>query len=151
MASISGLRGLEVSLELCCFDSGAHLPVTNVGGTNVAAVRSKVLGVDSRQRLVTETDVVEATHNLQSGEVVGEVELVGSVRGVEDEVEREGVWLVPVLLAGHDELLGTHLQSVFLLLGGVREDVDLSSESDSPHDSKVTYGSCQWQSFRVVL
>ncbi|KAI7197850.1 alcohol dehydrogenase [Hortaea werneckii] len=119
-------------------ESGASLPVTNVGGPNVAAVRSKVLGVDPRQRLVTETDVVEATHDLQGGKVVRQVELVGGIRGVEDEVERERVRLVPVLLAGHDELLGAHLQGVFLLAGGVRENVDFGSESHSPHDGKAT-------------
>lgn len=87
--------------------------------------------------MVTESNLVEATHHLEGAEVLLHVELVDRIGGVEDEVEGEGELLVPVLLAGHDELLGTHLEGILLLVRAVGEDVDFGSQSDGPEDGKV--------------
>lgn len=74
-------------------------------------------------------------------EVVVKVELVGHVGAVEDEVESEGVRLGPVLLAGANEVLGTHLEGVLLLAGGVRDYVNFSAESSSPHNREMAESS----------
>lgn len=89
------------------------------------------------ERVVAESNLVEATHHLKGAEVLLHVELVDRVGGVEDEVEGEGELLVPVLLAGHDEFLGSHLEGVLLLVRAVGEDVDLSSQGDGPEDGEV--------------
>ena len=57
---------------------------------------------------------------------------------VEDEVECEGVWLVPPLFADIDELFGTHFHRIFLFVGAVAEDVHLCPKSFREHDSEVT-------------
>ena len=138
MAIISGLCH-EISANCHTKDiCGYHEPVTDVAGTEVRAVGRKVLCVHGRQRVVTEANAVEAAHDLERRDVVGHVEFVDGVGGVEDEVELERELLVPVLLAGHDELLGAHLERVVLLTGAVGENVDLSAESDGPEDGEVT-------------
>lgn len=38
-----------------------------------------------------------------------------------------GVWLVPLLLIDVDEVIGAHLEDSLLLVGTVREHVDLST------------------------
>lgn len=78
--------------------------------------------------MITEPNAVEATHHLQHGEVVRHVELVHGVRGIEDEVEGEIVWLVPVVGVCHNELLRAHLQCIFFLVWAVAEDVDFGAQ-----------------------
>ena len=107
-------------------------------GSNRATVAGELLGHEGRDGLVTETDHVELTPDLEGAEVVVQVELVNGVGGVDDEVEGELVRLVPTLLLGADELLGTHLESVLLLAGRVRDGVDLSTESLGPEEGEVT-------------
>lgn len=91
---------------------------SNVRGTNGRAVGHELLchDVDS---LVGQTDLVELAVDLQDGEVVVELELVGHVGGVEDEVEGECEGLGPVFLGGGDEVFGAELEGVVLLVGGV--------------------------------
>lgn len=112
--------------------------VTNVRSTDIAAVTSELLSHQRRERLVTETDVVELAHDLQGREVGVEVELVGSIGAVEDKVEGERELLVPVLLLGDHKLLGTHLHGIVLLVRAVREHVDVGTKRDSPEDGEVT-------------
>ena len=50
---------------------------------------------------------------------------------VQDEVKSKGVVLVPILIRGNDEVLGSHLESIFLLARAVRQDVDFCTEGDS--------------------
>ena len=107
-------------------------------GTEVATVWRKVLSHHLWQRVVWETDGVELAHDLQAAEVVGHVEVLKSIGGVEDEVKLELVWVVPALVVGADELLGSHLESVVLLVWGVGDGVNLSTKGGGPHDGKVT-------------
>ena len=107
-------------------------------GSNRATVAGELLGHEGRDGLVTETDHVELTPDLEGAEVVVQVELVNGVGGVDDKVEGELVRLVPTLLLGADELLGTHLESILLLAGRVRDGVDLSTESLGPEEGEVT-------------
>lgn len=79
------------------------------------------------------------------------------VGGVEDEVESEGVGLVPVLLSGVDEpsermsaqfeaasvdvcnsLLSSHLHCVGLLRRAVRHHIDLCAQCGRKHHSVMT-------------
>lgn len=70
--------------------------------------------------------------DVESGHVLLDIELVSHVGAVEDEVEGEGPGLGPVLVLRTDEFLGTELQGVILLVGTVREGVDLSTKSRCP-------------------
>jgi hypothetical protein len=129
-----------VNLLLACeVEHSKHLrTVANVRRADVAAVGCEVLSHELGKGLVTEADVVELAHDLEGREVCWQVELVGGICAVEDEVELEGVLLLPVLLAGDGELLGAHLQSILLLSRAVGEHVDLSAKSDSPKYGVVT-------------
>ena len=82
--------------------------------------------------LVTETDNVELAPDLEDAEVVVHVELVHGIGSVDDEVEREAVRLVPLVVLGADEVLGAHLQSVVLLAGAVRDGVYVRAHSLGP-------------------
>lgn len=118
---------------------GLHLgTVTNVRGTDRAAVSGELLGHEGGDGLVTEANHVELAPDLEGAEVVVEVELVNGIGSVDDKVESKLVRLVPALLLGADELLGTHLESILLLAGRVRDGVDLSTESLGPQKCKVT-------------
>ena len=90
-----------------------------------------------RQRFVAKADAVELAPNLERGVVVGHVKLVDGIGGVEDEVEGEGVWLVPLVLVGDDELLCTKSHGILFLAWAVAEHVDLCAEGFSPHDREV--------------
>jgi hypothetical protein len=120
-------------------EHGLHLgTVTDVRGTDGAAVSGKLLGHEGRDRLVTEANHVELAPDLEGAEVVVEVELVNGIGSVDDKVEGKLVRLVPALLLGADELFGTHLESILLLVGRVRDGVDLSTESLGPQKCEVT-------------
>ena len=67
-----------------------------------------------------------------------QVELVGGIGGVEQEVELELVVLSPVLLACHNHLLGAHLQGIILLARAVRQSIGLASEGVGEHDGEVS-------------
>jgi hypothetical protein len=138
LADVDGLDpGLDVLLR-GEFEHGLHLgAVTDVRGTNRAAVTGELLGHKGGDGLVTEADHVELTPDLEGAEVVVEVELVNGVGGVDDKVESEFVRLVPALLLGADELLSTHLKSILLLVGRVGDGVDLSTEGLGPQKSEV--------------
>jgi len=118
-ALLADVDGLDPRLDLLLagkLEHGKHLwAVTDVGGTEVATVWNKVLGHQLWQRLVWKTDGVELAHDLEAAEVVGHVEVLEDIGGVDDEVELELELLVPSLLVGADELLGSHLHGVVLL------------------------------------
>ena len=117
---------------------GEHLwAVTNVRGTDVAAVGSKVLGHELGQGLVAEADVVELAHDLEGGEVVLELEPVGRVGAVDDEIELELPGLSPVLLGGVDEVLCAELEGIVALGRGVGDYVGFGAEGDGPEDAEV--------------
>lgn len=107
-------------------------------GTDRATISGELLSHEGRNGLVAKANHVELAPDLENAEVVVEVELVHGIGSVDDEVESELVRLVPALLLGADELLGTHLQGILLLAGRVRDGVDLSTESLGPQKSEVT-------------
>ena len=71
------------------------------------------------------------------GHVVGKVECVGHVGGVEDEVEGEGVGFEPVFVSGADELLGAELEGVVFFIRGVGDGVDFCAESLGPEEAEM--------------
>ena len=81
---------------------------------------------------------MELAHDLEGAEVVGHVEVLQGVGGVEDKVELELPWLVPALFIGGDELLGAHLEGVLLLAGAVGDGVYFGPKSLGPEQGKVT-------------
>ena len=81
---------------------------------------------------------MEFAVDVEGGHVFLDVEGVGHVGGVEDEVEFEGVLFGPVLFARDDEFLRAHLQRVVLLPGAVGESVDLGAEGFGPEDTEMT-------------
>lgn len=70
---------------------------------------------------------MEGAVDLERAEVVRQVELVGCVSRVDNEVEGEGQGLVPVLVFSADEVLRAELERVVLLRGGVRDCVDFGA------------------------
>jgi len=139
---LADVDGLDPRLDVLLrgkLEHGLHLrAVTDVRGTDRATVAGELLGHEGGDGLVTEADHVELTPDLEGAEVVVEVELVNGVGSVDDKVEGKLVRLVPALLLGADELLGTHLEGILLLVGRVRDGVDLSTESLGPQKSEVT-------------
>jgi hypothetical protein len=139
---LADVNGLDPRLDVLLrgeLEHGLHLgTVTDVRGTDRAAVSGELLGHEGGDRLVTEANHVELTPDLEGAEVVVEVELVNGIGSVDDKVEGKLVRLVPALLLGADELLGTHLEGILLLVGRVRDGVDLSTESLGPQESEVT-------------
>lgn len=112
---------------------GQHLrPVADVAPAHLGPVGREVLRHHLRQGLVRQADVVELAVDVEGRHVLLDVELVGHVGGVEDEVEGVGPRLGPVLVLCADELLGTEFQGVVLLVGAVREGVDLGTEGSCP-------------------
>jgi hypothetical protein len=139
---LADVNGLDPRLDVLLrgeLEHGLHLgTVTDVRGTDRAAVSGELLGHEGGDRLVTEANHVELTPDFEGAEVVVEVELVNGIGSVDDKVEGKLVRLVPALLLGADELLGTHLEGILLLVGRVRDGVDLSTESLGPQESEVT-------------
>lgn len=62
---------------------------------------------------------------------------MGGVGSVQDEVELEGVRLVPVLLDSGHEVMSTHGHRILLLAWGVGENVNLSAKGNRPEHGKV--------------
>ena len=112
--------------------------VSNMAGTNEAAIWREVLDGDLGKRLIRETDVMEESVDLQSREIVWQVETVGSISAVDDHIKLELPRLGPVLFFGYDESLSTELECILPFVGGVRDDVGFSSERIGPEDAKVT-------------
>lgn len=77
---------------------------------------------------------MEASHDLQCAEVVWKVELVCGIGCVDNVIEGESVWLVPVLLRCVDEVLSTKSESILLLVWRVGDSVDLSTECVGPQE-----------------
>ena len=66
-----------------------------------------------------------------------EVEFVRHVCGVEDEVEGEGPFLIPVFVFRADEFFGAELQGVVFLVGCVRDGVGFGAEGIGPEETEV--------------
>ena len=80
---------------------------------------------------------MEFAIDVEGGHVFLDVEGVGHVCGVEDEVEFEGVGLGPVFLRGDDEFFGAHFFGVGFFARGVGEGVDFGAEGFGPEDAEV--------------
>jgi hypothetical protein len=100
--------------------------------------RHELLGLDRRERLVRETDVVELTSDLHRAHVCVQVELVGHVGAVDDEVVGECERLGPVLVTAGDEVVRSEAKSVVLLVRAVGDGSDLSTEGLCPEESEVS-------------
>ena len=98
-----------------------------MAAAHLGSVGREILRLHRRQWLIGQTDVVELAVDVEGGHVLLDVELVGHVGGVEDEVEGVGPGLRPVLVSRRDEFLGAELQGVVLLSGAVREGVDFGA------------------------
>lgn len=117
---------------------GQHLrPTADVAATDSGAVGRKVLRHHLRQGFVGEADVVEGAVDGEGAHVVGQVEFVRHVGGVEDEVEGEGPFFGPVLVGGADELFGAQFERVVFFAGRVRESVGFGAEGVGPEEAEV--------------
>ena len=104
---------------------------------NFGSVGSEILRHHLGERLVGKSDVVEFAIDVEGGHVFLEVEGVGHVGGIEDEVEFEGVGFGPVFLRGDDEFFGAHLFGIGFFTRGVGKGVDLGAEGLGPEDAEV--------------
>lgn len=80
---------------------------------------------------------MEGAPHLHGGEVGGQVEAVGRVGAVEDEVEGGGVGGLPAGLAGADEVVGAQRARVGLFAGRVGDYVHGGAEGDGEEDGEV--------------
>ncbi len=89
-----------------------------------------------------------------------------SIGGIDNEVEFELPRLGPVLFGGQDEVFGAHFQSVFFLVGSMRDDICFGTHSDGPHDSEMAktsaiyhqhmfsvskQGTCRWDTYSPTM
>lgn len=116
---LANINSLHPALNILLTRQLQHLlhlrPVSNMAGTHVASIRRKCLRVERLQLVVGKADHVERAVDLEGGEVVWEVEFVGCVCAVEDDVELEGPWLEPLVFVAGDEVFGAELEGVVLL------------------------------------
>ena len=117
---------------------GNHLgPTANMTAANLRTVGRKILRHDLRQRLVRQSHIVELAVDRERAHVFLQVELVGHVGGVEDEVEGERPRFGPVLVFGADELFGPERERVLLLFRRVGDGVDFGAEGRGPEEAEV--------------
>ncbi len=140
-ALLADIDRLNVRLDVPLagqFQHTQHLrSISNMASSYFASVGSEILRHHSRQGLVGKSDVVEFAIDVQGGHVFLDIEGVGHVCGVENEVEFEGVGLGPVFLRGDDEFFGAHFFGVGFFVGGVGEGVDFGAKGRGPEDSEV--------------
>ena len=105
--------------------------------SNFRTVGSEILRHHLGEGFVGEADVVEFAVDVEGGHVFLEVEGVGHVCGVEDEVEFKGVGFGPVFLGGDDEFFSAHFFGIGFFAGGVGEGVDFGAEGFGPEDAEV--------------
>lgn len=87
------------TLVRCELQHLKHLAAAaQVGAADEATVLGEVLVADVEALTTGHTDRVPATVDVEEGEVLVEVETIGGVGGVDDEVKGHLVRLVPVLL-----------------------------------------------------
>ena len=75
---------------------------------------------------------MEFAIDVEGGHVLLNIEFVGHVGSVEDEVEGKSPGLGPILVFRTYEFLGAELQSVIFLVGTVRKSVNFSTEGRRP-------------------
>lgn len=71
-----------------------------------ASIWRKVLRHELRQWIIWEPNHVECAIDLERGEVLGQIEFVGGVRTIEDQVEGKFPRLSPVLFPRVDKVFG---------------------------------------------
>ena len=113
------------------------LATTNVTGRDSTAIAHEIRGIQRREGFVGNTDCVEGPVDLEGAEVGTHVKLISRVGGVQDKVKLELVRLVPALLVGGDEALGSQGLGVGLLLRGVRQSVDIGAHGRGEQNTKV--------------
>ena len=104
---------------------------------HLAAISAEILRHHGGQGLVGEADVVEFAVDVDGGEVLLDVEGVGHVGGVEDEVEGEGVGFGPFLGVVGDEFFGAEFEGVGFFVRGVGYYGDFGAEGGGPEDGEV--------------
>jgi len=107
--------------------------------------------LDLRQWLVWQTDIVECAVDVEGGHVFLQVEGVGHVGAVEDEVEGKCPWLGPVLVLSADKLLSAEFEGVFFLVGAVGDGVGLGAEGIGPEKTEVSEPTAVWESEKGTL
>ena len=108
-----------------------------MASADFGAVGSEILRHHLGEGFVGKADVVEFAVDVEGGHVFLEVEGVGHVCGVEDEVEFEGVGFGPVFFGGDDEFFGAHLFGIGFFAGGVGKGVDFGAEGLGPEDTEM--------------
>lgn len=139
LGHVNGLDNWSEVLLHCQLQHGKHLwSGTNVRSSHLASVWCKSLCLELWQVVVWKTDIVELPVDLECAQYAGDVELVSHVGAVEDEIELECIVLYPLLVRGINEVIGTELHGLLLLVWRVRDGVDLSSKTLGPEKTKMS-------------
>jgi hypothetical protein len=108
------------------------LLASDVRTTDRATIGSEVLGHHLGQRLVWETNIVEGTIDGKRAHVGFQVEFIGHIGAIEDEVERESEGLGPFLVLGGNKVVRTKFESFFLLARSVGQSPDFRTQPLGP-------------------
>ena len=108
-----------------------------MAGRELGTVGEEVERLQFGKRLLGDANHVELAVGLEGAHVGGEVELVGHVGAVEDEVKLELVLVGPAVLGRDDDLLGAQALRVVDLVGRVREGVRLGAEGLAPLQAQM--------------
>ena len=106
--------------------------------SDLRTVRCKVLSHHLGKWVVRKSDVVEFAVDGEGRHVVLDIELVGHIRSVEDEVEGKGPRFSPIFVLGADELLGPELLRIRLFSGRVGDGVCFGAESTCPQQAEMS-------------
>ena len=134
-------KNLDPRLDALLGSQVEHLQslllATDVRGAHQATVTGKVLDSDLED-VLGHTNADESAVDLEGAKDGGKVDSVGG-SGVDDKVERLGLVVIgPVgVLGSRNELVGTHLEGVLPLTGGMGDGNDLGTKGVGEHDTKV--------------
>ena len=131
-------KWLDILLA-CQLQHGDHLwSIPNMASAHLRSIGCEILRHHRGQGLVGQADIVEFAVDVKGGHVFLDIEGVGHVSRIEDEIEFEGPFLSPVLFPCDDEFFSAHFQSIVLLARRVRKGVDFSAKGFGPENTKVT-------------
>lgn len=117
---------------------GQHLlPAAQMTRSDQNSVRDEVLRLDDLAFFLGQTDADPAAMHIHHRQVLGQVEALGGVRAVDDEIEREPVRLFPALLRRGDVSVRTKLARIGLLGPTAGDGPDLRAQRLGEHHAKV--------------